>query len=94
MGQQVQPWGFPDGGRAWLSRLSRPWSGSPRKSAPVLRFSDLAAVAAQLARPAIALPYAASEFSCGTSPACQPIRPQAANAAACRALLAQLRFSP
>ena len=65
MGQQVQPWGSRDGGRAWLSRLV---ATMERVARPEIRAlycdsSDLAAVAAQLVRPASPYPYAASEFS-------------------------------
>ena len=65
MGQQVQPWGSRDGERAWLSRLV---ATMERVARPEIRAlycdsSDLAAVAAQLARPASPYPYAASEFS-------------------------------
>jgi len=65
MGQQVQPWGSGDDGRAWLSRLV---ATMERVARPEIRAlycdsSDLAAVAAQLVRPASPYPYAASEFS-------------------------------
>jgi hypothetical protein len=65
MGQQVQPWLSQDGGRIWLSKLV---ATMERVARPEIRAlycdsSDLAAVTAQLARPASPYPYAASEFS-------------------------------
>jgi hypothetical protein len=79
MGQQVQPhvqpwrskdwrskdWRSQDGGRVWLSGLI---ATMERVARPEIRAlycdsSVLAAVTAQLARPASPYPYAASEFS-------------------------------
>jgi hypothetical protein len=65
MGQQVQPWLSQDGGRIWLSKLvvTMERVARPEIRALYCDSSDLAAVAAHLARPASPYPYAASEFS-------------------------------
>jgi hypothetical protein len=69
MGQQVQPqvqpWRSRDGGKVWLSRLV---ATMERVARPEIRAHNcdsrlLAAVTAQLARPASPYPYAGSEFS-------------------------------
>jgi hypothetical protein len=65
MGQQLQPWRSSDGEKLWLSMLidtmeeiSRPGSGAMSCDPSVL-----AAVRAQLARPASPWPYCGSHFS-------------------------------
>jgi hypothetical protein len=65
MGQQLQPWRSGNGETIWLSmlvdameKISRP----ELRSEPCER-SVLAAVRAQLARPASPYPYGASKFS-------------------------------
>ena len=65
MGQQVQPWVSRDGGRAWLSRLVATMEEVARPEIRALYCDSavLAAVTAQLARPASPYPYAAFGFS-------------------------------
>jgi hypothetical protein len=62
---QLQPWRSRDGGRIWLSSLIATMERVARPEIRALSCdsSDLAAVTAQLARPASPYPYAASEFS-------------------------------
>jgi hypothetical protein len=65
MGQQIQSWRSGDGGKLWLSRLIDAMEKISRpefRSLPCDR-SALAAVSAQLARPASAYPHYASHFS-------------------------------
>jgi hypothetical protein len=65
MGRQVQPWRSGDGEKLWLSMLIDTMEEVSRRefrSLPRDRLV-LAAVSAQLARPASPYPYCASQFS-------------------------------
>jgi hypothetical protein len=65
MGQQIQSWRSGDGGKLWLSRLIDAMEKISRPEFPSLPCdrSVLAAVSAQLARPASAYPHYGSHFS-------------------------------
>jgi hypothetical protein len=65
MGQQLQSWRSGNGESAWLSMLvdTMEQVARPEIRALYCEPSVLAAVTAQLARPAWPYPYAASEFS-------------------------------
>jgi len=65
MGRQVQPWRSGDGEKLWLSMLIDTMEEVSRpefRAMPCDRLV-LAAVSAQLARPASPYPYCASQFS-------------------------------
>jgi hypothetical protein len=65
MGQRIQPWRSRDGSKLWLSMLIDTMEKISRpefRSVPCDR-TVLAAVRAQLARPASAYPHYASHFS-------------------------------
>ncbi len=65
MGRQVQPWRSGDGEKLWLSMLIDTMEEVSRpefRAMPCDRLV-LAAVCAQLARPASPYPYCASQFS-------------------------------
>jgi hypothetical protein len=65
MGQQLQPWRSADGQKLWLSMLIDAMEEASRPEFRAVRCdqSVLAAVRAQLARPASPYPYGASRFS-------------------------------
>jgi hypothetical protein len=65
MGQQLQSWRGGDGQTSWLSMLVEAMEEISRpefRALPIDR-SVLAAVSAQLARPASPYPYCASQYS-------------------------------
>jgi hypothetical protein len=65
MDQQLQPWRSADGQKLWLSMLIDAMEEASRPEFRTVRCdqSVLAAVRAQLARPASPYPYCASRFS-------------------------------
>jgi hypothetical protein len=65
MGQQLQPWRSADGQKLWLSMLIDAMEEASRPEFRSVRCdqSVLAAVRAQLARPASPYPYCGSHFS-------------------------------
>jgi len=65
MGQQLQSWRGGDGQKSWLSMLVEAMEEISRPEFRALRVdvSVLAAVSAQLARPASPYPYCGSQYS-------------------------------
>jgi hypothetical protein len=65
MGQQLQSWRGRDGQKSWLSMLVEVMEeiSRPEFRALPVDASVLAAVSAQLARPASPYPYCASQYS-------------------------------